>query len=324
VLDPCAGTGAALRQITGETKARRYGIELDSFRAIEAQRVLDEVVQGSVFDAHCPVESYSLLYLNPPYDDEIAEGRNRRMEGVFLEHCFRWLRPGGILVLVIPGNRIGSCSDVLAPHFRDLGIYRLTDPEAARYSQIAVFGIRRTRRERERLHDRDVSAARELFFNIGRSHARLPPLPDQPDRIFSVPPCAPNVRLTCRGLPMDRIEDLLPSSRAYRQAGRVLFAPEVQVHGRPLTPLHAGHVGILSCSGLLNGIFGTGEARHVACWETGKVVDRFEETDDHEVTTIRERERFTQRLTLVFADGRTAILSEEDPDAKCPPEDGAA
>ena len=82
--------------------------------------------------------------------------------------------------------------------------------------------------------------------------------------------------------------------------------------------------GILSCSGLLNGVFGTGEARHVACWETGKVVDRFEETDDQEVTTIRERERFTQRLTLVFADGRTAVLSEEDPDAKCTSEDGAA
>jgi len=323
-LDPCAGTGAALRQITDEARARRYGIELDSFRALEAGRVLDEVVQGSVFDTHCPVESYSLLYLNSPYDDEISEGRNRRMEGVFLEHCFRWLRPGGVLVLVIPGNRIASCSDVLVAHFRDLGIYRLTDPGAAQYFQIAIFGIRRTRRERERLHDRDVSVVRELFFNAGRNYARLSPLLDQPDRIYSVPPSSPNVRLTYRGLPLDVLEDLLPSSRAYRQAGRILFAPEVQVHGRPLTPLHAGHVGILSCSGLLNGVFGTGEARHVACWETGKVVDRFEETDDQEVTTIRERERFTQRLTLVFADGRTAVLSEEYPDAKCTPEDGAA
>ena len=324
VLDPCAGTGAALRQITVETPARRYGIELDSYRAAEARRSLDEVIQGSVFDTHCPVEAYSLLYLNPPYDDEIAEGRNQRMERVFLEHCFRWLRPGGVLVLVIPGNRLTSCSDVLAPHFRDLGIYRLTAPEAARYSQIAVFGVRRTRRERERLHDRDVSAARELLFSVGRNYARLSPLADEPDRMYSVPPSSPIVRLTHRGLPMDVLEDLLPSSRAYRQAGRILFAPEVQVHGRPLTPLHAGHVGILSCSGLLNGVFGTGEARHVACWETGKVVDRLEETDDQEVTTIRERERFTQRLTLVFADGRTAVLSEEDPDAKCTPEDGAA
>ena len=41
-----------------------------------------------------------------------------------------------------------------------------------------------------------------------------------------------------------------------------------------------------------------------------KVTDRFEETDENEVTTIRERERFTQCLTLVYANGATAILQE--------------
>ena len=66
VLDPCAGTGTALQQITGDTRACRYGVELDSFRAAQARRSLDEVIQGSVFDTHCPVEAYSLLYLNPP------------------------------------------------------------------------------------------------------------------------------------------------------------------------------------------------------------------------------------------------------------------
>lgn len=82
-----------------------------------------------------------------------------------------------------------------------------------------------------------------------------------------------------------------------------------------------GGNGILSCSGLLNGVFGSGEFRHVACWQTGKKVDRFEETDEDEVTTIRERERFTQSLTLVYANGRTAELTEEK-DAKCAPADG--
>jgi len=37
-----------------------------------------------------------------------------------------------------------------------------------------------------------------------------------------------------------------------------------------------------------------------------------EETDDNEVTTIRERERFTQCLTLAYADGTTAILDERN------------
>ena len=67
--------------------------------------------------------------------------------------------------------------------------------------------------------------------------------------------------------------------------------------------------GLLTTAGLLNGIFGEGPDLHVARWESIKVTDRFEETDENEVTT-RERERFTQALTLVYADGTTAILDE--------------
>ena len=69
---------------------------------------------------------------------------------------------------------------------------------------------------------------------------------------------------------------------------------------------------LLTTSGLLNGIFGQGADLHVARWESVKVTDRMEETDDNEVTTIRERERFTQCLTLVYADGTTAILDERN------------
>ena len=69
--------------------------------------------------------------------------------------------------------------------------------------------------------------------------------------------------------------------------------------------------GLLTTAGLLNGIFGEGPDLHVARWESIKVTDRFEETDENEVTTIRERERFTQSLTLVYADGTTSILDEK-------------
>jgi tRNA1(Val) A37 N6-methylase TrmN6 len=66
VLDPCAGTGAALCLLTEGATVRRYGIELDAYRAADARKVLDEVIQGSAFDAHAPVESFSLVYVNPP------------------------------------------------------------------------------------------------------------------------------------------------------------------------------------------------------------------------------------------------------------------
>ena len=309
VLDPCAGTGAALARVTSNARALRCGVELDAFRAEEARKVLDQVIQGNCFDVQCSVESFSLLFANPPYDHEVSEGRNARMERLFLEHTYRWLLPGGVLVLVIPGGRLGECAEILAVHFKDKAVYRLSEPEAVRYGQIVVFGVRRSRRERDQLKDWDVQRAKARLLGFARNPNDLPVLPDEADRQFAVPPAVPP-QLVYRGLPLDAIEDLLPASAAYRQAGRILFAPEVRATGRPLTPLHGGHVGLLTTSGLLNGVFGEGPDLHVARWEAVKVTDRFEETDDHGVTTIRERERFTQSLTLVYADGTTAILQE--------------
>jgi 2-polyprenyl-6-methoxyphenol hydroxylase-like FAD-dependent oxidoreductase len=46
----------------------------------------------------------------------------------------------------------------------------------------------------------------------------------------------------------------------------------------------------------------------VACWQTSKKIDHIEETDDRGVTTLRDRERFTQSLTLIYADGRQSFL----------------
>ena len=138
VLDPCAGGGAAMATITSGAKTVRHAIELDAFRAEEARSVLDHVIQGNCFDVHSAVESFSLLFENPPYDFEVGENRNGRMEYLFLEHTYRWLKPGGVLVLVIPGDRLSTCADILAVHFRDKAIYRLGEPESIRYKQVVV------------------------------------------------------------------------------------------------------------------------------------------------------------------------------------------
>ncbi len=308
-LDPCAGTGQALAALTEGASVLRYGIELDSFRAEEAKAMLDHVVQGNCFDVHCAVESYGLVFLNPPYDFECSEGHNERTERLFLEHCFRWLQPGGVLVMVIPGQRVSTCSQVLAAHFREILIYRLTETDSERYQQVVVFGIRRTRQERDRLKDIEVSREKGRLCQLASKYEDLPSLKSETERAYAVPP-GKTAQLVYRGLPLDAVEDVLPRSAAYRQAGRILFAPRTSVTGRPLTPLHAGHVAILAVSGCLDGLFGQGEDRHLACWSTDKTTDKFGETDDQGVTTIRERERFTQTLTLLYADGRAAILRE--------------
>ena len=168
-LGPCAGTGAALVTLTENSCSRRYGIELDSHRALEARAILDEVIQGNAFDAKAPVESFSLLYLNPPYDFEVGEGKNQRMEKLFLEEFFRWLKPGGVLALVIPFDRIYECRNILSPHFKDKAIYRLTEPEAERYKQAVVFGVRRSAAEKNRLSDQAVNQANWKLQELTRT-----------------------------------------------------------------------------------------------------------------------------------------------------------
>jgi tRNA1(Val) A37 N6-methylase TrmN6 len=331
VLDPCAGTGVALLALSDPAPVRRYGIELDAYRAEEARKILDEVIHGSAFDTHAPVESFSLAYLNPPYDFEIGEGNNRRMERLFLDHVARWIRPGGVLVMVIPYDRVYECRTILTPQFKDKAIYRLTETEAVAYKQVVVFGVRRTRQERERMNDYAVSQANWKLNDLTRAFDEIPPLPDVPDRYYVIP-SSPAAKLEYRGLPLDQLEDLLAHSPAWRQAKRITHAPKPEFSGRPLTSLHQGHVALLCTSGMMNGCFGEGKDRHVAYWESVKVVDKREEEEDGR-TVIHERERFSQRLTLLYADGRIALLSEkareapsrkENGDAECAPTHGQA
>jgi hypothetical protein len=271
-VDPCVGDGVAFEAITSRAEVHRYGIELDAYRAEQARGQIPNVVHGNALEVHCAVESFSLLYLNPPYDWAVGSGEgspSKRTEQVFLSHTYRWLKPGGVLLFVIPGDRLAECGQIFATHFRDVRIYRLEAPECVRYKQVIVFGVRRSRRERERLQDRDITQARLQYASLAGNTCQIPALPLHPDAQYSVPTGGP-VQLVNRGLPFDQVEDLLPQSAAYRQAGRILFAEPSSVIGRPLTPLHAGHVGLLACSGLLNGVFGIGDQRHIAFWQAVK------------------------------------------------------
>jgi hypothetical protein len=114
-----------------------------------------------------------------------------------------------------------------------------------------------------------------------------------------------------QGIPLDELEDLLPDSAAYRQAGRLLMREQSPVRGRPLTPLHGGHVSLLATAGMLNGVFGQGDERHIAHWRSLKFVDHWEETEPNGTVVQHDRERFSHELSLIYVDGRTRILTHQ-------------
>jgi hypothetical protein len=105
-VDPGAGTGAALHQLTAGAEVEKHAVELDAERATVAAASGIATVHGNLFDTVGRAESFSFLYLNPPYDSEIASMGNKRMEYLFLEHTFRWLVESGVLLMVVPQERL--------------------------------------------------------------------------------------------------------------------------------------------------------------------------------------------------------------------------
>jgi hypothetical protein len=310
VIDPCTGKGTALKLITGGGSVDLHGVELDTERADQARANGIRVIQGNAFDAHAKVESFSLLYLNPPYDSEINISGNRRMERLFLEHTHRWLVPNGVLVFVIPYEQLGPCGSILAGSFAQINAFRMMDPESVRFRQVVVFAVRQNIRgvAIEENRRRMQSLTSHDGYNW------LPVLEEGAVTPVVVPRSAEAV-LTYRGLPYNVLEDLIPSSAAWKQVGPILLRSEDRATGRPITPLHGGHVGLLCTAGLLNGTFGEGDERHIARWRSVKHVTEFHE-EEGDTKIVRRREKWSNELRLIYISGKTLTLTENPPDAK--------
>ena len=147
-LDPCVGDGVAFAHLLQSVDCNRYGIEVDANRAEKAQALGIETLRANTMDIRCPAESVSLLYLNPPYDWEAGESNNQRLEFVFLEHTYRWLKAGGVLLFVIPQTRLAKCARLLSEQFTDMKVLKLTEPACLQFNQIVVLATRRRRHTR--------------------------------------------------------------------------------------------------------------------------------------------------------------------------------
>jgi len=306
-LDPCVGDGVAFAQLLQNVACNRYGIEVDANRSEQARALGIDTLQANTMDVRCQTETVSLLYLNPPYDWEAGESNNQRLEFVFLEHTCRWLKAGGLLLFVIPQIRLAKCARLLTEQFTDMRVFRLTEPTCLQFNQIVVLATRRKRHAR--LSDAALLDS-VRYLEMHSTKPDLEPLGDTSEVRYEVP-ASEQIVLTNMGIPLDEVEDLLLESSAYRQAGRVLLPKLGDVKGRPLTPLHGGHVGLLCTAGMLNGIFGEGQDRHIAHWRSVKFTDHWEEEEEDRTRILHDRERFSHELTLIFANGKTQILTHE-------------
>ena len=146
VLDPCCGGGDALAQLadglrrTNSLPIETYGVELHRERAEEAGELLDRALACDLFATSIANGVFGVLLLNPPYD---YDSEDKRTEHAFLTHCTRYLADGGLLVFIVPKQRLSVSARYLASHYRDLRCWAFPFPEREAFDQVVLLGYRK-------------------------------------------------------------------------------------------------------------------------------------------------------------------------------------
>jgi hypothetical protein len=284
LLDPCCGEGHALYTITRFTGGVTHGVELEEARALAAAERLDMVLQGDGLKARAR-GSYSLLYLNPPYDQSEGE----RLELRFLWHWQRSLMPGGILVYVVPEAYLPRYAGTLTAHYEDLTVWRFPGEHYHPFKQVVVFG-------RKRLVAAHSAPLPEIQGELAQACAH-----------YALPAVATVPELFLTGQDPERLEHEARESGAWERAWDLLMPSDVQAF-RPLLPLRKGHIALMMASGLLNNTVIEGQGRRLLVrGRVSKEIITIEEEDDKGKKTI---ERETLRTEVTALDLDTAELIE--------------
>jgi hypothetical protein len=241
ILDPCAGEGAAIRQLAellGCPSAKTYAIELDDDRATTVHAALPDaqvLAPASFFGCRANFNSFSFIWLNPPFDDGYG---GHRSEVQFLQTATDWLRTGGVMAFVCPEHVVDDYSDArrhFATYYEKCTIVPFLEAHRP-FKEVVVFGHKRTRPAAEdwessyRRSWRAVEAPKDFRYHIP---------PGNGPRVFQkTEPTETELR-----------EMLANSPLRTHLAG----PPQSSLPAPPLA-LGIGHVALLLASGHLDGV----------------------------------------------------------------------
>ena len=238
MLDPCAGEGAAIQQFgdhLGCPRSSTFAIELDDSRALVLLAALPEaciLAPASFFGCRASMNSFSFIWLNPPFDGSYG---GHRVEDQFLVTATDWLMPGGVMALICPESVVDDYSYVRRHFITYYDNCQIMPFPAARrpFNEVVVFGHKRVRPKVEQtrcLAWRSVEASPGFVYRI---------------------PSGPGPRTFQKVEPTkSELQQMLASSPLRSH----LSAPAIAGLPSPPLALGIGHVALLLASGHLDGV----------------------------------------------------------------------
>jgi hypothetical protein len=298
-LDPCAGEGIALEQVCRETGAETYGIELEEKRLDACRTRLNHALLSSLEEARISNASFSLLWLNPPYDAqhetrEEGEKKTVRKERLFLRRCLPFLASGGVLTFIVPRHIFDSDTiGYMAEHLNGLEIWEFPEPEKSQFGQAVAIGTKRNRRGSVKVMPgimQEVPADRPRFKVL---------ISNSVVQIFRTNRLDPR--------------ELLEQSPRSPLWDRFRTQTAEQEPRRPPLSLHGGHLGLLLAAGCADGIVGQGSDRHLVRGKTAKLQNTSAECTTNEetgstTTVTTRRDKYVIALKILRPDGQILEL----------------
>jgi len=303
VLDPCCGAGEAVAQLAERLTQpytmpiETYGVELHRDRAAEAGERLHRALAADLFQTSIANRAFGLLYLNPPYDHDNEE---KRSEHAFLMQTSRYLAESGVLIFVVPRQRLEVSARYLSSHYRNLRCWAFPHPEREAFDQVVLAGYRRAEPHTDvhaemRVREWATGSLDELSVSP-YTEFTVPPLPDG-DVLFTTRTVDPIAAAT------EARRTGLWASAAINDA----LWPRGDARTRPLMPLRRGHMAMLVAAGFLDNLcLEAGGCRILVKGRTTKEMVLVEETEETE--TWRERLRTTV-VALGLDDGEITDIA---------------
>ena len=146
ILDPCCGGGDAVARLAerldrpNALPIETYGVELHRDRAEEAERLLHRTLAADLFATSIANGAFGALYLNPPYD---WDAEDKRVEHAFLTHCTHYLVEGGLLIFIVPRQRLAVSARYLSTHYGRMRCWAFPVPEREVFDQVVLIAYRK-------------------------------------------------------------------------------------------------------------------------------------------------------------------------------------
>ena len=306
ILDPCCGAGDALERLAerldrpNAISIETYGVELHNDRAEDAARRLDRTLASDLFATSVANGAFGLLLLNPPYDHD---SEDKRTEHAFLTQTTRYLAENGLLVFIVPRQRLAVSARYLSTHYGRMRCWAFPSPEREVFDQVVLMGYRKT----DPVPDAHAEGM-VMEWALG-----------EPETLRSQPYPEYTPAKTPRGdvLFATRTVDPVAAAAEARRSG--LWAstditdalwPAGDNRTRPLMPLRRGHMAMLVAAGFLDNLVLEGDGRRILVkGRTSKEMVQVEDSPEKEV----HREKLkTTVVALDLDDGRIEDIESSD------------